>query len=104
MERLYKQRLIVGKFYVVLLLLSQGITGLSLSREVVDVLGNMVCTLDKSYIENSDPHILEKLKGCKDLSNSQVAAVESLLLSGKTIYGYEGLLIQKYIIHHLFNA
>lgn len=64
-----------------------GITGLSLSRDVVDVLGNMVCTLDKSYIENSDPHILEKLKGCKDLSDSQVAAVESLLLSGKTIYG-----------------
>uniref|UniRef100_A0A3Q2D8V9 Uncharacterized protein n=1 Tax=Cyprinodon variegatus TaxID=28743 RepID=A0A3Q2D8V9_CYPVA len=64
-----------------------GINNLSLSRDVVEVLGNMVCTLDKSYIENSDPQILEKLKACKDLSESQVTAVETLLLSGKTVYG-----------------
>uniref|UniRef100_A0A3Q2NWW5 Si:ch211-188p14.4 n=1 Tax=Fundulus heteroclitus TaxID=8078 RepID=A0A3Q2NWW5_FUNHE len=61
-----------------------GLTGLSLSRDAVEVLGNMVCTLDRSYIENSDPFILEKLKACKDLSDGQVAAVETLLLSGET--------------------
>ncbi|XP_036006813.1 uncharacterized protein LOC105939733 [Fundulus heteroclitus] len=64
-----------------------GLTGLSLSRDAVEVLGNMVCTLDRSYIENSDPFILEKLKACKDLSDGQVAAVETLLLSGETVYG-----------------
>ncbi|XP_014897191.1 uncharacterized protein LOC106953142 [Poecilia latipinna] len=65
-----------------------GISGVSLSRDNVEVLGNMVCTLDRSDIENSDPLILEKLKACKDLSASQVAAMETLLLSGKTQYGY----------------
>uniref|UniRef100_A0A3B3V7Q7 Uncharacterized protein n=1 Tax=Poecilia latipinna TaxID=48699 RepID=A0A3B3V7Q7_9TELE len=64
-----------------------GISGVSLSRDNVEVLGNMVCTLDRSDIENSDPLILEKLKACKDLSASQVAAMETLLLSGKTQYG-----------------
>uniref|UniRef100_A0A3B5LY13 Uncharacterized protein n=1 Tax=Xiphophorus couchianus TaxID=32473 RepID=A0A3B5LY13_9TELE len=65
-----------------------GISGDSLSRDNVEVLGNMVCTLDRSDIENSDPLILENLKACKDLSASQVAAMETLLLSGKTQYGY----------------
>ncbi|XP_043999636.1 uncharacterized protein LOC122846636 [Gambusia affinis] len=64
-----------------------GISGINLSRDNVEVLGNMVCTLDRSDIENSDPLILEKLKACKDLSASQVAAMETLLLSGKTQYG-----------------
>ncbi|XP_017158930.1 uncharacterized protein LOC103460695 [Poecilia reticulata] len=63
-----------------------GINGVSLSRDNVEVLGNMVCTLDRAYIENSDPLILEKLKACKDLSASQVVAMETLLLSGKTQY------------------
>uniref|UniRef100_A0A3B3BZP7 Mesothelin a n=2 Tax=Oryzias melastigma TaxID=30732 RepID=A0A3B3BZP7_ORYME len=64
-----------------------GINSKSLSKDNVEVLGNMVCTLDGSYIENSDPSILEKLKSCKDFSNSQVAAMETLLLSGNTQYG-----------------
>ncbi|XP_034432971.1 mesothelin-like protein [Hippoglossus hippoglossus] len=50
-------------------------------------MGNMACTLDGSYIQNADPLILEKLKVCKDLSDSQVASIETLLLSGKTPYG-----------------
>nr|XP_054598109.1 mucin-3A-like [Nothobranchius furzeri] len=64
-----------------------GINGLNLSRDNVAVLGNMVCTLDSSYIQSSDPLILENLKACTDLSASQVAAMETLLLSGKTQYG-----------------
>ncbi|XP_047467263.1 uncharacterized protein LOC125023795 [Mugil cephalus] len=63
------------------------INGSNLSRDIVEVLGNMACTLDSSYIENGDPLILEKLKACKDFSDSQVAAMENLLLSGKTQYG-----------------
>lgn len=52
-------------------------------------MGNMACTLNGSYIENADPVILEKLKACKDFSDGQVAAIEKMLQSGKTKYGYE---------------
>lgn len=58
--------------------------GLSLSRDNVEVLGNMACTLNSSYIHNDDPLILEKPKAYKDL----VEGMETLLLSGKTPYGY----------------
>ncbi|KAF3844537.1 hypothetical protein F7725_007700 [Dissostichus mawsoni] len=61
-----------------------GISGVKLSGGDVEVLGNMVCTLDSSYIEDSDSLILEKLKACKDLSASQVAAMEKLLLDVTT--------------------
>uniref|UniRef100_A0A671WLB2 Si:ch211-188p14.4 n=1 Tax=Sparus aurata TaxID=8175 RepID=A0A671WLB2_SPAAU len=64
-----------------------GISGTKLSRDNVEVLGNMACTLNSSYIQNADPLILEKLKACKDFSDSQVAAMESMLLSGETKYG-----------------
>ncbi|XP_051242520.1 uncharacterized protein mslnb isoform X48 [Dicentrarchus labrax] len=64
-----------------------GITSTSLTEDNISVLGNMCCTLDASYIENSDPSILEKLKNCPSLTINQVAAVETLLLSGKTPYG-----------------
>lgn len=47
----------------------------------------MCCTLNGSYIKNSDPFILEKLKNCPALTNAQVAAVEALLQSRKTQYG-----------------
>lgn len=67
----------------------QGISGVNLNRDNVEVLGNMACTLDSSYIQNADPLILEKLKDCKDFSDSQVAAMETLLLSGTTQYGYK---------------
>ncbi|XP_053085694.1 uncharacterized protein LOC113525404 isoform X2 [Pangasianodon hypophthalmus] len=64
-----------------------GISGVSLTRDQVEVLGNMACTLDSSYIQNSHPLILEKLKNCGDLSDSQITAIQSLLLSGNTTYG-----------------
>uniref|UniRef100_A0A3B3ZKY5 Uncharacterized protein n=1 Tax=Periophthalmus magnuspinnatus TaxID=409849 RepID=A0A3B3ZKY5_9GOBI len=64
-----------------------GIRGTNLSRENVLVLGNLTCTLNSSYIQNSDPYILETLKYCTNFSESQVAAIETLLLSGKTPYG-----------------
>uniref|UniRef100_A0A8D3AEN3 Mesothelin-like protein n=1 Tax=Scophthalmus maximus TaxID=52904 RepID=A0A8D3AEN3_SCOMX len=64
-----------------------GINSLDLNRDNVEVLGNMACTLDSSYIQKADPLILEKLKACKDFSDSQVDAMEQLLLSGNTPYG-----------------
>ncbi|XP_058472301.1 uncharacterized protein LOC131445328 [Solea solea] len=64
-----------------------GINSFTLRKEDVVVMGKMACTLNNSYIENSDPEILENLKTCKDLNDDQVAAMEALLLSGKTQYG-----------------
>ncbi|XP_044203497.1 uncharacterized protein LOC122979809 [Thunnus albacares] len=64
-----------------------GITNTSLTEDNISVLGNMCCTLDDSYIENSDPSILDKLNNCPDLTDAQAAAVQTVLLSGKTRYG-----------------
>lgn len=58
-----------------------------MTKDNIAVLGNMCCILDGVYITNSDPSILEKLKNCPDLTNSQVVAVEALLVSGATKYG-----------------
>ncbi|XP_076839501.1 uncharacterized protein LOC143484583 [Brachyhypopomus gauderio] len=64
-----------------------GISGFSLSNSHVGILGNMICTLDSSYIQNSDPLIIEKLKNCRDLTASQVTGIQTLLFSGNTHYG-----------------
>ncbi|KAG9262907.1 mesothelin-like protein [Astyanax mexicanus] len=64
-----------------------GISGTSLNRDQVGILGNMICTLNPSYIQNSDPLILENLKNCGDLSDTQVTAIQTLLFSGNTQYG-----------------
>ncbi|XP_049325839.1 serine-rich adhesin for platelets isoform X10 [Astyanax mexicanus] len=64
-----------------------GISGFKLSKDQVGVLGNMICTLNPSYIQNSDPLILENLKNCGDLSDTQVTAIQTLLFSGNTQYG-----------------
>ncbi|XP_047434913.1 uncharacterized protein LOC125004395 [Mugil cephalus] len=64
-----------------------GITNTSLTKDNISVLGNMCCTLDGSYIKDSDPSILEKLNNCPGLTSDQVSAVEALLVSGRTQYG-----------------
>ncbi|XP_029355460.1 uncharacterized protein mslnb [Echeneis naucrates] len=64
-----------------------GITSTSLTQDNILVLGNMCCSLDGSYIENSDPSILEKLNNCRDLTRLQATAVQTLLLSGRTQFG-----------------
>ncbi|KAL6482496.1 hypothetical protein MHYP_G00105760 [Metynnis hypsauchen] len=64
-----------------------GISGVRLNSTQVEVLGNMTCTLDPTYIQNSDPLILEKLKNCGDLSVSQATAIQTLLYTGNTSYG-----------------
>lgn len=51
------------------------------------MLGNLACVLDKDYIENSDPEILENLKNCKDLSSVQMGAMETVLMKGTSKYG-----------------
>ncbi|KAM9770399.1 uncharacterized protein mslnb [Menidia menidia] len=64
-----------------------GITTTNLTEDNISVLGNMCCMLEGTYIQNSDPSVLEKLKSCPDLTTDQASAVETLLTSGKTKYG-----------------
>ncbi|XP_041085951.1 uncharacterized protein LOC121300973 isoform X2 [Polyodon spathula] len=64
-----------------------GITGTNLSSADLNVLNNMVCILNGSYIENSDNLILEKLKKCEQLTAGQIASVQKVLFSGTTKYG-----------------
>uniref|UniRef100_A0A4W4GE12 Lipid-binding serum glycoprotein C-terminal domain-containing protein n=1 Tax=Electrophorus electricus TaxID=8005 RepID=A0A4W4GE12_ELEEL len=64
-----------------------GISGFNLNKTQVAILGNMTCTLNSSYIQNSDPLIIEKLKNCGDLTDFQVSGIQTLLFSGNTNYG-----------------
>ncbi|XP_076839206.1 uncharacterized protein LOC143484396 [Brachyhypopomus gauderio] len=64
-----------------------GISGFNLTNTQLGILGNMICTLDSSYIQNSDPLIIENLKNCGDLTASQVTGIQTLLFSGNTPYG-----------------
>ncbi|XP_042559357.1 mesothelin-like protein [Clupea harengus] len=63
------------------------ITGFNIGAANIDILGNMVCQLNSSYVQDSDPSILEKLKNCDDLTSSLISGMETLLLSGETKYG-----------------
>uniref|UniRef100_A0AAY4B5Q4 Mesothelin-like protein n=1 Tax=Denticeps clupeoides TaxID=299321 RepID=A0AAY4B5Q4_9TELE len=63
------------------------ITGVNLSATSVGILGNLACVLDGSYIPNSDESILQNLKNCNGFTSKQIAAMETLLLSGTTRYG-----------------
>ncbi|XP_057202669.1 uncharacterized protein mslna [Triplophysa rosa] len=71
------------------------IDGNSIKKKDLAVLGNLACVLDKDNIENSDPDILENMKNCKDLSNAQMGAMETVLLKGTSKYGPPGKWNQK---------
>ncbi|XP_058236148.1 uncharacterized protein LOC131346630 [Hemibagrus wyckioides] len=64
-----------------------GISGLSVNRTQLDVMGQMVCVFNSTYILNSDPYVLEKLKLCDTLTSGQSSAVQNVLISGNTVYG-----------------
>ncbi|XP_042562623.1 mesothelin-like protein [Clupea harengus] len=68
-------------------LIQQGIRDTTISRPNVEVLGNMACILDRPYIQNSDPEIIEKMKNCNDFSDAQSSAMQTVLIQGNTKYG-----------------
>ncbi|CAG5895025.1 unnamed protein product [Menidia menidia] len=59
----------------------QGLSSSALSRDQVELLGNMACTLEGPVIEGSDSLILEKLKTCSGLSEVQSYPSRQLRLS-----------------------
>uniref|UniRef100_A0A673MV83 Mesothelin a n=1 Tax=Sinocyclocheilus rhinocerous TaxID=307959 RepID=A0A673MV83_9TELE len=64
-----------------------GINGTSIKKQDLTVLGNLACAVSSDAIRNSDPEILEYLKNCKDLSDSQISAMQELLIKGTSKYG-----------------
>ncbi|XP_049325328.1 uncharacterized protein LOC103033028 isoform X7 [Astyanax mexicanus] len=63
------------------------ISGTKLTRAQLEVLGNLTCFLGSSYILDSDPYVLEKLKPCQSFSKDQISAIETVLLTKNTEYG-----------------
>ncbi|XP_051988667.1 uncharacterized protein mslna [Xyrauchen texanus] len=64
-----------------------GINGTGIKKQDLTELGNLACVLGKDVIENSDPEILENLKKCNELSETQITAIETLLFKGTSKYG-----------------
>uniref|UniRef100_A0A8C7BLU3 Mesothelin like n=1 Tax=Neovison vison TaxID=452646 RepID=A0A8C7BLU3_NEOVI len=54
------------------------------------LLGALVCDMHASRIETADPHVLENLQRCHQLTAPQQAALNSLLAGGKTVLGPPG--------------
>uniref|UniRef100_A0A671SK29 Uncharacterized protein n=1 Tax=Sinocyclocheilus anshuiensis TaxID=1608454 RepID=A0A671SK29_9TELE len=65
-----------------------GINGTSIKKQDLTVLGNLACAVSSDAIRNSDPEILEYLKNCKDLSDSQISAMQELLNSESTLFSW----------------
>ncbi|XP_039631193.1 uncharacterized protein LOC120542660 [Polypterus senegalus] len=63
-----------------------GINSTNISTENLSVLNNMVCTLNGTYIENSDSSILEYFKNCSTLTSDQASSIQTVLLKGNTTY------------------
>ncbi|XP_016105313.1 uncharacterized protein [Sinocyclocheilus grahami] len=72
-----------------------GINGTSIKKQDLTVLGNLACAVSSDTIRNSDPEILEYLKNCKDLSDSQISAMQEILVKGTSKYGPKGKWNQK---------
>ncbi|XP_063041158.1 uncharacterized protein mslna [Engraulis encrasicolus] len=64
-----------------------GISGTNINSANLAILGNMACTLDRPYIQNSDPSVVEKMKDCSDYTEEQSNALQTVLIQGKTKYG-----------------
>ncbi|XP_074135834.1 mesothelin-like protein [Sminthopsis crassicaudata] len=64
-----------------------GNPGTSLSKEDLSSLGGLVCDMEPAVILESDPHILDNLKRCSQLTAEQRDALNALLRSGATWLG-----------------
>ncbi|XP_043855904.1 mesothelin-like protein [Dromiciops gliroides] len=67
-----------------------GHPGTNLSKEHLSTLGGLVCDMEPAVILDSDPHILDNLKLCSQLTAGQREALNELLHSGATSVGAPG--------------
>ncbi|XP_078521017.1 uncharacterized protein LOC144785986 [Lissotriton helveticus] len=73
-------------------LLSEALSCLNISStnvtmENAQVLGNLVCGLNATYIEASGQSLLPELKNCKSLTDDQGMAIQQVISSGNTQFG-----------------
>ncbi|XP_068921672.1 mesothelin-like protein [Petaurus breviceps papuanus] len=67
-----------------------GNSGTNMSKEDLNSLGGLVCDMEPAVILESDPHILDNLKRCSQLTVGQQDALNALLRSGATSLGAPG--------------
>uniref|UniRef100_A0A6P5LUK7 Mesothelin-like protein n=1 Tax=Phascolarctos cinereus TaxID=38626 RepID=A0A6P5LUK7_PHACI len=67
-----------------------GNPGTNLSKEDLSSLGGLVCDMEPAVILESDPHIIDNLKRCSQLTARQRDALNALLHSGATSLGAPG--------------
>ncbi|KAG8506373.1 Mesothelin-like protein [Galemys pyrenaicus] len=61
-----------------------------LNSSDLQLLGALVCDMDASSIAAADPHVLQNLRCCRQLTAAQQAALDALLASGRTSLGPPG--------------
>ncbi|KAM4632498.1 mesothelin [Discoglossus pictus] len=62
------------------------VTGLSLTSENIQVLGQLVCDLNSSYIDAS-PGVLSQLSKCKSFTADQQGVIQTVLSKENLVYG-----------------
>ncbi|XP_053327418.1 uncharacterized protein LOC128501813 [Spea bombifrons] len=63
------------------------VTNATLTDETVTVLGQLVCDLNATYIENCSDALLVQLSKCKSFSAEQEKAIQAVLLKGNSTFG-----------------
>ncbi|XP_072273587.1 mesothelin [Pyxicephalus adspersus] len=63
------------------------VTGFNLTDANIQVLGQLTCDLNTSYIESASGSLLSNLTQCKSLTATQQKAILNVLSSGNSVYG-----------------
>ncbi|MEE6497898.1 hypothetical protein FKM82_002921 [Ascaphus truei] len=63
------------------------VTGSTLTDQNVQMLGQLVCDLNASFIENSPGSVLTQLSQCKSFTAAQESAIQKVIISGSSKLG-----------------
>ncbi|KAE8578891.1 hypothetical protein XENTR_v10023818 [Xenopus tropicalis] len=63
------------------------VTGFALTSDQIQVLGQIACDLNGTYIENSDSSLISQLPQCSSLTDDQKASIIKVISQGKSPYG-----------------
>ncbi|XP_068103391.1 mesothelin [Hyperolius riggenbachi] len=63
------------------------VSGFALTDAHIQVLGNLTCDLNSSYIGNSSSSLLSSMSACNSLSDAQQVSIQTALSSGNSVFG-----------------
>ncbi|OCT61752.1 hypothetical protein XELAEV_18047781mg [Xenopus laevis] len=63
------------------------VTGFALTSDQIQILGQLVCDLNGTYIENSDSSVINQLPQCTSLTDDQKTSIIKVISQGKSSYG-----------------